>query len=148
MAALVRHFSRVLRWVIRIVGAGVSALVLLAVGGAAVATSRLPDLQPWHHLVSTLEPTAAVITAGFTLDDHFQSVVDATVSARAVVTRLFDRLAAGRHELVRFDINRHTGVDAFTTPGAILPRLTGGGPRTYTATIVSNTSPDTFDVSA
>ena len=40
----------------------------------------------------------------------FQSVVDATVSTRAVVEGLFKKLPAGGHELVLFDINRVSGV--------------------------------------
>jgi alpha-beta hydrolase superfamily lysophospholipase len=36
----------------------------------------------------------------------FQSLVDATVSTEAVVQELFERLPAGGHELVLFDINR------------------------------------------
>ena len=36
----------------------------------------------------------------------FQSAVDATVTARALVTGLFDRLKPGDHRLVVFDINR------------------------------------------
>ncbi len=36
----------------------------------------------------------------------FQSAVDDTVGARAVMTRLFDRLAANGSELVLFDVNR------------------------------------------
>ena len=78
----------------------------------------------------------------------FQSVVDTTVSTPAVVSDLFDWLAAGGHELVLFDINRQSGLDAFTRPGAVLPRLTNAGPRRYTATLVTNSSADTAAVSA
>jgi alpha-beta hydrolase superfamily lysophospholipase len=42
----------------------------------------------------------------------FQSVVDATVSAPALVTGLFDPLAGADHELVLFDINRVADVEA------------------------------------
>jgi alpha-beta hydrolase superfamily lysophospholipase len=42
----------------------------------------------------------------------FQSVVDATVSAPALVRGLFDRLPVGTHELVLFDINRFTEIEA------------------------------------
>jgi len=42
----------------------------------------------------------------------FQSVVDATVSAPALVQGLFDRLPVGTHELVLFDINRFTEIEA------------------------------------
>lgn len=43
----------------------------------------------------------------------FQSSVDATVSARAVIERLFKRLPQGGHELVMFDINRRKAVEEF-----------------------------------
>jgi alpha-beta hydrolase superfamily lysophospholipase len=45
----------------------------------------------------------------------FQSSVDATVSARAVVDRLFRRLPPGEHELVMFDINRQRAVEEMLT---------------------------------
>jgi alpha-beta hydrolase superfamily lysophospholipase len=41
----------------------------------------------------------------------FQSIVDATVSTRAVVDGLFAKLPAGGHELVIFDINRLSEVE-------------------------------------
>jgi alpha-beta hydrolase superfamily lysophospholipase len=41
----------------------------------------------------------------------FQSVVDATVEASALVSGLFDRLPAGGHEIVLFDVNRYTQVE-------------------------------------
>lgn len=79
----------------------------------------------------------------------FQSVVDTTVSTPAVIYDLYDRLPAGRgHELVLFDLNRQTGIDAMTRPGAVLPRLLGDGPRPYAVTLVTNTSPDGPEVSA
>jgi alpha-beta hydrolase superfamily lysophospholipase len=78
----------------------------------------------------------------------FQSVVDTTVSTPAVVYDLFDRVpAGGNHELVLFDLNRQSAVEAFTRPGAVLPRLTGDGPRAYAVTLVTNTSPDGAGVS-
>lgn len=78
----------------------------------------------------------------------FQSVIDATVSTPAVVHDLFDRLPAGGHELVLFDINRSSGIEPFLRPGEVLPRLLEGGPRRYTATLVTNTRADTNEVSA
>ncbi len=41
----------------------------------------------------------------------FQSAVDATVLAPALVTGLFNRLQVGGHELVIFDINRYTNIE-------------------------------------
>ena len=73
----------------------------------------------------------------------FQSVVDTTVSTPAVVNHLFSRLPANGHELVLFDLNRTSGVEAFTKPGAVLPRLTGEGARPFTVTLVTNRSAET-----
>lgn len=78
----------------------------------------------------------------------FQSVVDTTVSTAAVAYELLDRLPAGRNELVLFDLNRQAGVDAFTRPEAMLPRLVGDGARPYRVTLVTNSASDTMDVAA
>ncbi len=45
----------------------------------------------------------------------FQSIVDATVSTRAVIDGLFMKLPAGGHELVLFDINRVSEVEHVLT---------------------------------
>src|SRR4030095_8128260 len=78
----------------------------------------------------------------------FQSVVDTTVSAPAVVHDLFDHLPPGPSELVLFDLNRQAGVDLFTRPEEVLPKLTGEKPRAYAVTLITNTRPDTLEVSA
>jgi alpha-beta hydrolase superfamily lysophospholipase len=78
----------------------------------------------------------------------FQSVVDTTVSAPAVVSDLFDHLPPGRGELVVFDLNRYEGIDLFTRPEAILPKLIGEKPRPYAVTLITNSRTDTLDVSA
>ena len=78
----------------------------------------------------------------------FQSVIDATVSTPAVVRDLFDQLPSGGHELVMFDINRSAGIEPFLRPGEVLPRLIEGGPRRYTATLITNSRADTNEVSA
>ena len=44
------------RWMVRVVGALAALVAAFAIGGAVSAMSRLPDLQPWHHLVTSLEP--------------------------------------------------------------------------------------------
>lgn len=78
----------------------------------------------------------------------FQSLVDTTVSTAAVAYDLLDRLPAGRNELVLFDLNRQSGIDAFTRPEAMLPRLIGDGVRPYTVTLVTNADAATMSVSA
>jgi alpha-beta hydrolase superfamily lysophospholipase len=78
----------------------------------------------------------------------FQSLLDTTVSTAAVLFELLDRLPANRNELVLFDLNREAGIDAFTRPDAILPRLIGEGPRPYAVTLVTNSQPSSMEVSA
>ena len=78
----------------------------------------------------------------------FQSIVDTTVSSPAVVDDLFEHLPPGKSELVVFDLNRQAGIDAFTTPGAILPRLTGERRRSYAVTLVTNANAATLEAAA
>jgi len=63
---------RAKKWLIRGLLAVPIALGILALGGAANAVSSLPDLQPWHHLVSDLEPRASEITPSFTLEAYLE----------------------------------------------------------------------------
>jgi alpha-beta hydrolase superfamily lysophospholipase len=78
----------------------------------------------------------------------FQSAVDTTVSTPAVIYEFFDRLGGGGHEVVLFDLNRQARIDAFTKPGLLLPRIEAAARRRYTVTVVTNTGPDTPEVSA
>ena len=64
--------SSVKAWLLRGVLAVPLAAALLAIGGAANAIHRLPDLEPWHVLVSRLEPRAAEITTTFTIEDYLR----------------------------------------------------------------------------
>ncbi len=70
----------------------------------------------------------------------FQSVVDTTVSASAVVTGLFEKLPASGHELVFFDINRIEGSARFfkMDPKPFLDRMLNGEKLPYTLTLVAN----------
>jgi alpha-beta hydrolase superfamily lysophospholipase len=70
----------------------------------------------------------------------FQSVVDATVSASAVVTGLFDKLPAAGHELVLFDINRINGAARYFNmdPKPFLDRMLYDKKLQYTFTLVTN----------
>ncbi len=78
----------------------------------------------------------------------FQSVVDFTVSTQAVVSALYDHLPANGSELVLFDLNRHAVFGPFLREAAEgkLDRLLPAAPRAWRAAIVTNASPDTFDV--
>ena len=48
----------------------------------------------------------------------FQSVLDSTVSAGAVVSELYGRLLANGSELVLFDVNRHAKLGLLVRPAA------------------------------
>jgi len=72
-----------------------------ALNAGKVAHSLTAEVQSQ---ITELGPTGALERLPPLL--AFQSVVDATVSAPALVEGLFERLPAGEHELVLFDINR------------------------------------------
>lgn len=74
----------------------------------------------------------------------FQSVVDSTVSARAVVTALFNQLPANGSQLVLFDINRSAYVGPLLRPSSetAVERLLPAPPRAYQTTVITNASPD------
>jgi len=80
----------------------------------------------------------------------FQSVVDATVQARALVDGLLNRLPSGDHELVLFDINRLAGIvpllDSATRDG--IAALIGAPRTTYRSTLISNRDPTSPMVTA
>jgi len=80
----------------------------------------------------------------------FQSVVDATVSTQAVVSNLYDRLPAGGHELVVFDINRLSGLEPFIRreDAGMVARLAAGAARLYRRTLITNVATDTLEVRA
>jgi alpha-beta hydrolase superfamily lysophospholipase len=73
----------------------------------------------------------------------FQSLVDATVSTRDIVTHLYQRLGDD-DELVLFDVNRHSETQAFMRPRnqAILDGLTGAPTLPFALTLVTNVSPE------
>lgn len=68
----------------------------------------------------------------------FQSAADATVSARALLDRLFDRLEPGRHQLVVFDINRMYAAQGLIKSPIDLDSLLNGPTRSYGVSIVTN----------
>lgn len=76
----------------------------------------------------------------------FQSAVDATVIANAVVTGLFERLPSGKgHELIVFDVNRYFEAQGLITKAIDLERLISGPPKAYTVGMVSNRDTAGFD---
>ena len=80
----------------------------------------------------------------------FQSVVDFTVSTRAIVTALYERLPANGSELVLFDLNRNARVSPLLRGHfeTALDRLLRAPPRGFTTTVLTNAGPDTAEVVA
>ena len=78
----------------------------------------------------------------------FQSVVDFTVSTRAIVNALYANLPANGSELVLFDINRQVQFGPLVRAGVetAIARLLPEGPRTFRTTIVTNASAERADV--
>ncbi len=74
--------------------------------------------------------------------------MDATVSTQAVVSNLYDRLPAGGHELVVFDINRLSGLEPFIRreDAGMVARLAAGAPRLYRRTLITNVDAGSLDV--
>ena len=70
----------------------------------------------------------------------FQSVLDATVSARALVQELFEKLPDGGHELVAFDINRITIVEQMlkSDPKVNLDKIINNSSNHFTFSLVTN----------
>jgi alpha-beta hydrolase superfamily lysophospholipase len=80
----------------------------------------------------------------------FQSVMDSTVSTRAVITALYNHLPANGSEVVLFDLNQAVAFGPLLRSSSYtaLPRLLPPAPRNYTATIVTNVTPETTDTEA
>jgi alpha-beta hydrolase superfamily lysophospholipase len=74
----------------------------------------------------------------------FQSVLDATVSTRAVVDSLYRNLPANGSELVLFDINRRAGVGPMIRPAQAdaLATLLPSAPRQFAVTVLGNAKDD------
>jgi alpha-beta hydrolase superfamily lysophospholipase len=89
---------------------------------------RITSLQPsgdLHHIPRILA---------------FSSVVDATVSTLALIESLFERLPAGGHELVLFDVNREAENEALLVwdPSAVVEALRRDTAREFALSIVTN----------
>lgn len=78
----------------------------------------------------------------------FQSVVDFTVSTRAIVSALYAHLPANGSELVLFDLNRSAKFGPLLRPSAdtVLASLLPDPPRRFRTTIITNVSPDRREV--
>lgn len=70
----------------------------------------------------------------------FQSLVDFTVSTRAIVTALYAQLPANGSELVLFDINHSAKFGPLMRPGirTLMARTLSRPPRNYRTTVITN----------
>ncbi|UFX48260.1 alpha/beta hydrolase [Bradyrhizobium sp. 41S5] len=70
----------------------------------------------------------------------FQSLIDFTVSTRAIVSSLYDHLPANGSELVLFDVNRTAKFGPLLRASAdtALARIVPRGPRRYRLTVITN----------
>jgi alpha-beta hydrolase superfamily lysophospholipase len=77
----------------------------------------------------------------------FQSVVDFTVSTRAIVTALFAQLPANGSEVVLFDLNRSAkfGELLRTSADTALARLLPPPPRQFRTAIITNANPSSSE---
>lgn len=95
--------------------------------------------EAWENRLANLPPVLA-----------FQSVMDSTVSTRAVVSGLFDQLPANGSELVVFDINQAASFrplfkpSSWTATTALLPVAQ----RRYSVTIITNAGEHSFSTVA
>jgi len=80
----------------------------------------------------------------------FQSSVDATVTATALVENLFERLPSAGHELVLFDINRRLELDLLLKqdPRTVFEPLLTNNARSFDLTVVTNSAGDSNHVQA
>jgi alpha-beta hydrolase superfamily lysophospholipase len=80
----------------------------------------------------------------------FQSVVDFTVSTRAIVTALYANLPANGSWLVLFDLNRHAKFGPLLRTGTdtMVARLLADAPRNFGTTVVTNASQRSDEVVA
>jgi len=78
----------------------------------------------------------------------FQSIIDFTVSTRAIVTNVYARLPANGSELVLFDLNRSAKFGQLLRIAAntTVSRLLTPTPRAFRTTLISNASPDSGEV--
>ena len=80
----------------------------------------------------------------------FQSVVDFTVSTRAIVTALYAQLPKNGSELVLFDLNRHVKFGPLLRAGTdtMVSRLLPDAPRNFGTVLVTNASRTSDEVVA
>ena len=102
---------------------------------SSLVARRLQAQIDRHAREDNLQGLAPVLT--------FQSVVDFTVSTRAIVSALYSRLPANGSELVLFDINRNARLGPLLrrSTDTVLERLLPDPPRNFTTTVITNAGP-------
>ncbi|HHF7375356.1 alpha/beta hydrolase [Legionella bozemanae] len=78
----------------------------------------------------------------------FQSVMDFTVSTRAIITAFYANLPANGSELILFDLNRAAKLGLLLRPSAdtAVARLLNKPPRKFRTVIITNATDDSIDV--
>jgi alpha-beta hydrolase superfamily lysophospholipase len=78
----------------------------------------------------------------------FQSVIDFTVSTRAIITSLYARLPDNGSELVLFDLNRNAKLGPLLSSASdtVLTRLLPPPPRRYRTVVISNATTGSAEV--
>ena len=147
--------------------AGIAALpALLPAFAKAAWLGILPEFNPFkynsfpvngarqsYRLTAALQDRLARAARDGALDRlpptlTFQSVVDFTVSTRAIISALYSLLPANGSELVLFDINRGATLGPLLRSASetILSRILTPPPRKFRTVIITNASADTYKV--
>jgi alpha-beta hydrolase superfamily lysophospholipase len=147
--------------------AGIAALpALLPAFAKAAWLGILPEFNPFkynsfpvngarqsYRLTAALQDRLARAARDGALDRlpptlTFQSVVDFTVSTRAIISALYSLLPANGSELVLFDINRGATLGPLLRSASetILSRILAPPPRKFRTVIITNASADTYKV--
>ena len=109
---------------------------------SSLVARRLQAQIDRHAREDNLKGLAPVLT--------FQSVVDFTVSTRAIVAALYAKLPANGSELVLFDLNRNAkfGPLLRRSTDTVLERLLPDAPRNFRTTVITNADRGTDNVVA
>ena len=109
---------------------------------SSLVARRLQAQIDRHAREDNLKGLAPVLT--------FQSVVDFTVSTRAIVAALYAKLPANGSELVLFDLNRNAKIGPLLrrSTDTVLERLLPDAPRNFRTTVITNADRSTANVVA
>lgn len=128
--------------------------------------SLLPEYDPYkygsfavnagnvaYRLTNEIQQRLTVLTASGKINKippilAFSSIVDATVSAPALIEGLFDRIPEGGHELVLFNINRVADVQSMLKwdPSTMYWALQKNPGKTFVLSLVTNKSDSSQEV--